>query len=95
MDVQDVARLHVAALINPDVKNERLFAYSEHFTWTDVLKVFKKLRPGKTFPETWENENDRDITTVTNERGAELLKQFGRDGWTVLEESVGNTIEGL
>ncbi len=31
VDVQDVARLHVAALINPDVKNERIFAFAYPF----------------------------------------------------------------
>lgn len=36
VDVQDSARLHVAALTNPDVKNERIIAYGEHFTWKYV-----------------------------------------------------------
>lgn len=41
VDVQDTARLHVAALTNPEVKNERIIAYSEHFTWKYVrLLIF-------------------------------------------------------
>jgi hypothetical protein len=36
VDVQDSARLHVAALTNPDVKNERIIAYAEHCTWKYV-----------------------------------------------------------
>lgn len=33
IDVQDSARLHVAALANPDFENERIIGYAEHFTW--------------------------------------------------------------
>jgi nucleoside-diphosphate-sugar epimerase len=33
VDVQDVGRLHVAALTNPDVNNERIFAFAEPFNW--------------------------------------------------------------
>ena len=44
VDVQDSARLHVAALTNPDVKNERIIAYGEHFTWKYVrLLIFVKV----------------------------------------------------
>jgi hypothetical protein len=35
--VKDDARLHVAALINSDVANERIFAMAEKFTWKYVL----------------------------------------------------------
>jgi nucleoside-diphosphate-sugar epimerase len=33
VDVQDCARLHVACLINPDVQNERIFAFAEPFNF--------------------------------------------------------------
>lgn len=36
VDVQDSARLHVAAFTYPTVKNERIIAYSEHYTWKQV-----------------------------------------------------------
>lgn len=32
VDVQDDAQLHVAALTNPKVQNERIYAYAEPFT---------------------------------------------------------------
>lgn len=31
MNVQDTARLHVAALTDPNIQNERIFALSEPF----------------------------------------------------------------
>jgi len=33
IDVQDTVQLYVAAMIDPEVKNERIFALSEAFTW--------------------------------------------------------------
>jgi hypothetical protein len=33
VDIQDTARLHVAVLTNPDVVNERIILYAEHYTW--------------------------------------------------------------
>lgn len=33
VDVQDNACLHVAAMTNPEVNNERLFAFTEPFNW--------------------------------------------------------------
>ncbi|KAF8863136.1 NAD(P)-binding protein [Acephala macrosclerotiorum] len=95
VDVQDCARLHVAALIDPDVKNERLFAYAETFNANDLLKIFRKLQPGKQFPADYA-DNSRDLSIVKNERSIELLeKDFGRPGWTTLEESIKNCIQDL
>lgn len=31
VDVQDTARLHVAALVNPNIQNERILALAEPF----------------------------------------------------------------
>ena len=36
IDVQDTARLHVAAVINPDVQNERIFGFADPFNWKYV-----------------------------------------------------------
>lgn len=33
VDVQDSARLHVGALIDPAINNERIILYATHFTW--------------------------------------------------------------
>ncbi|KAH7136333.1 hypothetical protein EDB81DRAFT_844390 [Dactylonectria macrodidyma] len=37
VDVQDTARLHVGALTDPAISNERIISYATHFTWNDVL----------------------------------------------------------
>ena len=33
-------------------------------------------------------DEGNDLTTVTNERAAEVLRKFGRPGFTPLEESI-------
>jgi len=94
VNVQDTARLHVAALVDPDVRNERILAYAYPFNWNDVLACLRKIKPEKKFPNDFPN-NDKDLSKVNNSRGAELLKAFGREGWTGLEESVRENVEGL
>lgn len=39
--VVDTALLHVAALLSPDVKSERLFGFAGPFDWNRVLDVFR------------------------------------------------------
>lgn len=94
VNVKDVARLHLSALIDPDVENERLLAFAYPYNWNDILASLRRLYPGKTFPE---NVPDlpRDLSTPDNTRGAQLLKAHGRDGWTSLEESVKDNTAGL
>ena len=90
IDVRDVARLHVAALLDPSVNNERIFGLAHTFNWTEVYGVLRKLRPNnKKIPQDPENEG-QDITVVKpRDRAEGLLKSFfGRPGWTTLEESI-------
>jgi len=95
VDVQDTGRLHVAAITNPDINNERIFAFSEPFNFNDVLRALRKIRPDHKFPEDFQDDNVRDRSKVQNQRGAELLKTFGRPGWTTLSESLANNIQDL
>jgi nucleoside-diphosphate-sugar epimerase len=93
VNVQDNARVHVAALIYPDVQNERLFAFAAPYTWNDILAIFRKLYPGHKFIDDIPNIG-KDLSTVANKRAEELVKRFGRPGWSSLEESIKDTTEG-
>jgi len=94
VNVTDTALLHVAALLDPEVQNERIMAFAERYSWNDILAVLRKLEPGKTFPEDLEG-CPRDLMEVPNQRGAELLRRLGRSGWTGLEESVRENLKHL
>ncbi|RFU77475.1 cinnamoyl- reductase [Trichoderma arundinaceum] len=96
VDVRDNARLHVAALLDPNVKGERIFAFAREYNWTDVLTILRKLRPDQHFPDNPENEG-RDYTEVTPRDRAEKLLQgfYGQTGWTSLEDSLAAGIEDI
>ncbi|TGO20802.1 hypothetical protein BPAE_0264g00040 [Botrytis paeoniae] len=96
IDVQDTARLHVSALIDEDVKNERLFAFAEPFNNNILLRTFRRIRPDAKIMDDFHDDSVNDISKVANQRAAELLKRdFGRAGFTSLEESLANNIQGL
>ena len=42
VDVRDTGRLHVIALIDPECKGQRIFAFAAPFTWNDLLAIFRK-----------------------------------------------------
>ncbi|KAL5092570.1 hypothetical protein Trisim1_001123 [Trichoderma cf. simile WF8] len=96
VDVRDTARLHVAALLDPNVKAERIFAFATEYNWTDVLTILRKLRPDQEFPDDPENEG-RDYTEVVPIARAQRLLQdfFGQTGWTSLEDSLAAGIEDI
>ncbi|KAK0653700.1 Aldehyde reductase 2 [Lasiodiplodia hormozganensis] len=94
VDVQDNARLHVAALTHSDVSGERLFAYASPYNWNDVLAAFRMAFPEKKFrddiPGLWD-----DSTICEPAKRAEfLLTEMGRPGFTPLTQSLKETFEG-
>lgn len=96
MNVEDCARLHVVALLDPGVTSERIFAFADKFNWTEVIQIFRKLRPdNKLLPSPPVNEG-RDLSDVVlAPRAEQLLKNFfGRPGWIGLEQSLADGIEG-
>ncbi|KAL8666788.1 MAG: hypothetical protein Q9168_007416 [Polycauliona sp. 1 TL-2023] len=91
VDVRDTARLHVAALIDPDIENQRILAFAHPFNWNDVLGCLRRIEPGKSWPDDMEGM-DRDLSELDNGPGKEMLRRFGREGWTGMEESVRENI---
>ena len=96
VDVRDTARLHIAALTDPDIHNERVFAFAEPFNWNDVLDILRKLRPRHIFSPDMENA-ERDLSVVAPHARAEdiLKKNFGQDGFMPLEETLKANIAHL
>ncbi len=94
VNVKDTARLHVATLVDPEVENERIFAFAEPYNWNTILACLREVYPEKKFPEDIKDE-PQDLSRVDNSRGAYLLKKFGRPGWTSMLDSVRENTEGL
>ncbi|CZT46219.1 uncharacterized protein RSE6_06620 [Rhynchosporium secalis] len=87
IDTIDCARLHLSALLDTTVENQRLFGYAEPYTWNEILAIFRRLYPDRNFMDDLVDAG-RDLTTVTNKRAAEVLRRFGKPGFTTLEESI-------
>ncbi|KIW45683.1 uncharacterized protein PV06_04054 [Exophiala oligosperma] len=97
VDVRDDARLHVAALLDPKVKSQRIFAFAEPYNYTDIIALLHKMRPNNTkLPAPAENEG-RDLTIIKpREKAEQLLKSFFKvPGWVKLEDSLAAGIVGF
>ena len=81
------------ALIDPDVNNERVFAFAEPFNRRDLVNIIKEARPHFQ-PPPEPIGDDRDLSEIAEwPRSVELLKWLGKDGFTGLKESVLDTID--
>ncbi|KAI5459554.1 aldehyde reductase [Mariannaea sp. PMI_226] len=95
ISVQDNARLHLAALLHPDIHGERIFAYAAPYTWRGVQKIIQKLYPNQTFsPDLPEAEMDKSRVVLAL-RAESWLKEMGRDTWMTLEESIKDTLNDV
>ncbi|KFY25358.1 hypothetical protein V491_01784 [Pseudogymnoascus sp. VKM F-3775] len=96
VNVIDVARMHVVGLLHPEVKSERLFAFSSAFTWNEFVSILRKLRPGNSeIPNPPDNEL-RDLSNIVPAQRAEgLIKSFFGQPWIGLEESIRAGIDSL
>ncbi|KAH8695618.1 cinnamoyl-CoA reductase [Talaromyces proteolyticus] len=96
VDVVDNARLHVIALLDPNVKSQRLFAFAAPFQMKDIASTLKKLRPHAAIPSPPVGEGLDLSDIVPSKTAQELLQVFyGQRGWTSLEESLAALIEDL
>ncbi|PYH78998.1 putative aldehyde reductase [Aspergillus uvarum CBS 121591] len=95
VDVEDTARLHVVALLDPSVQSERIFAAAAPFNWAEVITILRELRPeNNRIPDAYDPVREK-FDLVPTKRAEDLLKSFyGRPGWTSLRESLVNGIDG-
>lgn len=87
VDLEDTVLLHIAALTQEDVKNERLLGFADTFNFNSWLSVFRQLDPSKPWPAD-DRAQKEDLCEVDTKRELELLKRFGQQGWTSFYNSV-------
>jgi nucleoside-diphosphate-sugar epimerase len=88
IDVRDDAKLHVAALVDPETAGRRLWGYGEPFHWNVVLGIFRKLWPQRKFLDDFPGLELDDSEPPTEGALKALKNVFGQDGWTSLETSL-------
>ncbi|KAK0886970.1 hypothetical protein LTR02_017661 [Friedmanniomyces endolithicus] len=86
VDVQDDARLHVAALIDPSCNGKRIFAFAKPYTCNEILAIFRKAYPDRKFMD--DRDMGEDLSEIPTKFAEELLRKHYGKGWTSLEESV-------
>lgn len=94
VDVEDTARLHVAAAILQDVQSERVFSIVDSFNWDQVLDILRKQNPGRQLQDNF-CAGERIFTLVPKARSEELLRRMGQPQWTSLEDIVAMNTEDL
>jgi hypothetical protein len=94
VNVKDTARLHLAALVDPKVENERILAFAQPVSYNKNLACLRRMYSKKRFPEEIEDDS-KYLSKLDNSRGAELLRKFGRPGFTGLEETIRENVAGL
>ncbi|KAK8054789.1 NAD(P)-binding protein [Apiospora rasikravindrae] len=91
VNVQDVAALHIAAVLDPDVKGDRLLAAAEPLNINVLLAILRRQYPDRDFMEDLPSQG-LCLATIGDEDQGRLLgllkKWTGRDGWISLEQGV-------
>ncbi|KAF4959120.1 hypothetical protein FSARC_10833 [Fusarium sarcochroum] len=91
-NVKDIALLHVAAILDPEIKNARLQTWGNYAHFNEFLAILRELRPDRQFmddyPETWH------LTVSTDQsESVEILKKWGdQDGWRSLKSVIDEAI---
>ncbi|KAK0648649.1 putative aldehyde reductase 2 [Cercophora newfieldiana] len=90
-DVKDVALIHVAAVLDLEVKNARLQSWGHSSHWNEILSILRRLRPGKEFVDDYPDLHHLKVLADQTE-SVELLKRWsdqpGKQEWISLEESI-------
>jgi hypothetical protein len=85
----------VAAATDSTIKNERIFAFAEPYTWNQVLDICRRARPDANVPSNLDSD-DKDVSTVDNELAKRILKErFGQDGFLSLGKGVTDALDSF
>ncbi|KAH8678027.1 hypothetical protein BX600DRAFT_431336 [Xylariales sp. PMI_506] len=95
IDVKDVALLHVAAVLDPEVKNARMQAWGDYFNWNDMLHIMRRLYPDRKFIDDIPGLTKLAITADHSLPLALYNKWGNQDGWRSLEETVADNMEKI
>lgn len=85
VNATDMGLVHLGALLS-STENRRILATATTFNWNDVLAILRRSYPDKKFVEDF--VNGRDLAKIDNQQATTILKEFGKDGWKSLEQSV-------
>lgn len=88
IDVKDVALIHVAAILDPEVKHQRMQAWGYKGNWNDILTILRRLYPEHKFIDDLPGLSELSLTTDATLPLGLLKKWAGQDSWNTLEQAV-------
>ncbi|OKL57224.1 hypothetical protein UA08_07384 [Talaromyces atroroseus] len=94
-DVKDCALLHVAAVLDPEVRNARLVGWGEYCNWNDILAIMRRLYPERKFMDDIPGLSRLQLTTDCSQSLALLEKWNGQQSWRSLEQTVTDNMESI
>ncbi|EHK46598.1 hypothetical protein TRIATDRAFT_195136 [Trichoderma atroviride IMI 206040] len=95
VNVKDVALLHVAAVLDEGIKEERIQAWAAPCNWNDILAIMRRLYPSRKFVDDFP-ESEAITATTDDSVGLKLLKKWAhQDGWKNLEDTIRENLSGL
>ncbi|CAO1626257.1 unnamed protein product [Sympodiomycopsis kandeliae] len=77
IDVYDTSLLHILALTREDIVNERILAFGETFSWSQIFDIARKIRPQDAKVEGNELTDVFDNSVVDVKRTKGILKPYG------------------
>ncbi|EEY16690.1 aldehyde reductase [Verticillium alfalfae VaMs.102] len=93
VDVEDVAAIHVAAILDPEIKNARLQTWGHSSNWNEFFAVLREIRPHREFPADYPDPYFFPALTDQSKSIAILKKWASQDGWKPLKDSLRETVE--
>ena len=93
-NVKDVAALHVAAVLDSGVMNQRMQAWAVRFNWNDVLAIMRQLYPDRQFIDDLPGMGKL-LHTADTALAEDLLKKWTGHDWTSLYDGVRETVDAL
>ncbi|PNP37667.1 hypothetical protein TGAMA5MH_10435 [Trichoderma gamsii] len=95
VDIKDVAVIHAAALLDPEVTNARLHAWGHKCNANDLLVVMRQHFPEREFIDDLAYQTVLNISADFSEPLALLNKWADQDGWRPLEDSVVENVNSI
>ncbi|KAH8798511.1 hypothetical protein F5884DRAFT_758745 [Xylogone sp. PMI_703] len=92
---KDVAVLHVAAILDPAIKNARLQAWGHKCNGNDILAIMRKHYPQHKFVSDLANQTVLSISADFTEPLALLKKWADQEQWKSLEQTVIDNVDSI
>lgn len=86
--MKDVALIHVAAALDPELKDTRIQSWGHSTHWNEILSILRKHHPERQFVDDYATSYHLQVFVEQSQSLALLQKWGGKEGWTSLEDGV-------